>query len=409
MRQKEMTLNYTIALNDYFDCLFAIPEKLKRHEKAERDYHLWERLAKLHNRFYKQNPDKPAVLLPLQQSSCMAVGVAYHHCFTFSTKDRVPFKIVFETVSEAELEQLPAETRQECSEKEQDGLVLPHSYFGTEWKTERLKIEATSLYKDYPSYRIQSFMVKSGDDLRQEHMAMQLIAMVRDICLKENVKIWLRPYAVVPFDRESGLIEFIEDTRTVSYLKERSRAGLLREVYQQLFGSNWDRSVLNFVESLAGYSLVQYLFCIKDRHNNNILVDSQGHLVHIDFGFILSSSPGGLGFEKAPFKLTRDYLDLMGGLQSDLFLHFKLLFFFALKFVRKYKREIMQRVEIMAHCPHMRCFERYSPQDLEARFLEGTTDEELMQKVEEIVSSAVNSYSTGHYDAYQWFTNYIYH
>lgn len=31
-----------------------------------------------------------------------------------------------------------------------------------------------------------------------------------------------------------------------------------------------------------------------------------------------------------------------------------------------------------------------------------------MQRVEDIVSSALNSYSTAHYDAYQWFTNYIY-
>lgn len=149
----------------------------------------------------------------------------------------------------------------------------------------------------------------------------------------------------------------------MSYLKEKSQASSLREVYQQLFGSNWDSSVCNFVESLAGYSVVQYLFQIKDRHNNNILVDSQGHIIHIDFSFIMSSSPGNMGFEKAPFKLTRDYLDLMDGLHSDLFLHFKLLFFFALKFIRKYKREIMQRVEIMTHCPGMRCFERYNKQE----------------------------------------------
>lgn len=61
----------------------------------------------------------------------------------------------------------------------------------------------------------------------------------------------------------------------------------------------------NFCRSLAAYSLVCYILQIKDRHNGNLLVDIEGHIMHIDFGFLLSNAPGkGIKFETAPFKLT---------------------------------------------------------------------------------------------------------
>ncbi len=49
--------------------------------------------------------------------------------------------------------------------------------------------------------------------------------------------------------------------------------------------------------------------------------------MHIDFGFLLSNSPGGVNFEAAPFKLTRELLEVMDsnseGLSSELFDYFK--------------------------------------------------------------------------------------
>ena len=53
----------------------------------------------------------------------------------------------------------------------------------------------------------------------------------------------------------------------------------------------------------------------------------QGHLIHIDFGFMLSNSPGGVHFERAPFKLTAEYMAILGsdvrGTPSPAFEYFK--------------------------------------------------------------------------------------
>ena len=66
---------------------------------------------------------------------------------------------------------------------------------------------------------------------------------------------------------------------------------------------------------------------LQDRHNGNILMDVAGHIIHIDFGFMLSNSPGGVNFEAAPFKLTRELLEIMDsnseGHASEIFDYFK--------------------------------------------------------------------------------------
>jgi phosphatidylinositol 4-kinase len=70
----------------------------------------------------------------------------------------------------------------------------------------------------------------------------------------------------------------------------------------------------NFCKSLAAYSLLCYILQIKDRHNENIMIDIEGHIFHIDFGFLLSNAPGkGLKFESAPFKLNTELVEVLGG------------------------------------------------------------------------------------------------
>jgi len=88
--------------------------------------------------------------------------------------------------------------------------------------------------------------------------------------------------------------------------------------------NRFKRAQKNFCYSLAAYSLVQYILQIKDRHNQNIMIDSEGHIVHIDFGFVLSNAPGkGLKFEQAPFKLPQEYINVLGGVKGKYYTLFR--------------------------------------------------------------------------------------
>lgn len=99
---------------------------------------------------------------------------------------------------------------------------------------------------------------------------------------------------------------------------------------------------------MAAYSVLCYLLQIKDRHNGNIMITAEGHIVHIDFGFMLSSSPGGnLNFESSPFKLTSEYIEVMDGEKSPAFQRFCSLVITGFLEIRKHAHKIIMLVDLM--------------------------------------------------------------
>lgn len=162
----------------------------------------------------------------------------------------------------------------------------------------------------------------------------------------------------------------------------------------------------NFTQSLAGYSLISYLFQLKDRHNENILIDSQGHLIHIDFGFYLEFTPGGIKFENAPFKFTQDYLDIIGGLNSDMFYYFRILLINAFNILKRYFDEIVASMKLLKNSDLIN-FANFDMKMFEERFNRFASDKEREILVDSLIDESLNSMRTQWYDSFQSYTNNI--
>jgi len=76
------------------------------------------------------------------------------------------------------------------------------------------------------------------------------------------------------------------------------------------------------------------------------MLDSRGHMIHVDFGFLLSNSPGNLNFETMTFKLTKEYVDVLGGHRSKAFGKFKNLMIKGFLTLRDHAEEIISFVEM---------------------------------------------------------------
>ncbi|XP_017057965.1 pneumococcal serine-rich repeat protein [Drosophila ficusphila] len=279
------------------------------------------------------------------------------------------------------------------------------------WHEKEKLIRESSPYGHLSNWRLLSAIVKCGDDLRQELMATQLLQMFKIIWHEEHVDLWVRPYKIVCLSNDSGLIEPILNTVSLHQIKKNSNKSLrdyFIDEYGTPTGETFRRAQKNFVQSCAAYCLISYLLQVKDRHNGNILFHSDGHIIHIDFGFILSISPKNLGFEQSPFKLTPEFVEVMGGTSSEHWREFNRLLLVGMMSARKHMDRIINFVEIMRSNAHLPCFKNGcsgTVQNLRKRFHMNLTEQEMERKVEQLVQDSLKSLSTKLYDGYQYYTN----
>ena len=294
--------------------------------------------------------------------------------------------------------------------------------FGTTFEEKEKNLKKTSLFGKFKSHKIFTCIFKTHEDLRQEQFATQLINEFNQIFKIENVKCWLNTYEIISTGNDAGLVEMVNDSLSLDQLKQKLNNIPLRDFYLYYWGKGrstspeYKKAMSNFVSSLAGYSLVCYFLQIKDRHNGNILIDNEGHIAHIDFGFLLSNAPGkGLKFENAPFKLSRDMVQCLGGNQGVYFDEFRKLLKKGFLAVHKHRKKIIILVEMMwcGHGRNLDCFEKGQEaiNELKQRLApkECVRKKDVFKFVDRLIEQSVDNWRTKWYDIFQYYVQGIFY
>lgn len=302
------------------------------------------------------------------------------------------------------------------------GNDLLNFVFGPPWDQKKADIKARSQFGHRTGWNVYGMIVKVDDDLRQENLAFQLVSHFQRIFSHAALPLRLVPYRVLAVGPDRGLVELIPDAVSLDSLKKKVPGVSLAELFERAYGARTElpfrRAQRNFVESLAAYCIVCYLLNIKDRHNGNIMLTRSGQIVHIDFGFMLGNAPGtgklltpSGGWESAPFKLTSEFIDIMGGQQSEVFQDFTELCIEGFLCARKNMSQLIVLIRCMMRegSPSLPCFEggRSVVSALERRFHKNLNRAQTVTLVKGLISQSIDAWSTTAYDRFQQITNNI--
>jgi phosphatidylinositol 3-kinase len=185
---------------------------------------------------------------------------------------------------------------------------------------------------------------KTGDDLRQDQLVIQLITLMDKLLKRNGLDLKLTPYPVLACGQSYGFVKCVTPNTAMSHVIAQGDIKSFLRKNNEL-DPEYEQACLNFIQSCAGYCVITYILGIGDRHLDNVLLTPKGHMFHIDFGFILGRDPKPFA---PPMKLCKEMVEGMGGSASEGYLRFKELCCTAYNILRKNADLILNMFILMA-------------------------------------------------------------
>lgn len=180
-----------------------------------------------------------------------------------------------------------------------------------------------------------SIIYKNGDDLRQDQLIIQMILLMDRLLKKENLDLKLTPYQALATSPEIGIVELVPSISIAECFSKYGNVQAFLRKHNKSDSAPYSiakEAMDTYVRSCAGYCVITYLLGVGDRHFDNLMLCEDGHLFHIDFGFILGRDPKPYA---PPMKLTKEMIEAMGGTNSEEMKKFRTHCFSAFLVLRK--------------------------------------------------------------------------
>jgi len=214
-------------------------------------------------------------------------------------------------------------------------------------------VEATVPSKEVPTQSSLSdykVMVKTGDDLRQDQLIIMMIRLMDGLLKRAALDLCLTPYSVIAMSPTSGLVEFVAGSFPISQILTNHNGSIMQffQTSAPEKGAKYDVSpetMATYIRSCAGYCVITYILGVGDRHLDNFLLRASGHFFHIDFGFVFGRDPKPL---PPAFRLTREMVDGMGGVESVEYRQFCSLACQAFNALRKSAGLVLNLLDLMS-------------------------------------------------------------
>jgi hypothetical protein len=241
----------------------------------------------------------------------------------------------------------------------------------------------------------KKFILKTDSGLRKENIVSSLIIILQNKLIQqmERGRIdYFEPiptYKIIMITNNIGVIEYLDDCLTLKNINSKNYT-----LQNYILDNNKDSKIKTikerFAKSLAISSCLSYVLGLGDRHASNIMISKNGHIIHIDYGYILENPIHSTIVNNPIIRISHEMIDFLGGWNSEYYDLFKNYIIKVFDIIRLYSDIIINYYNILAN-ENIIDWSIFKKR-LTDRFLNGMTFKDIEVVLLDVIEASSNGY-----------------